>query len=242
MKELEPSGGALSPKRLVMPRAPWAYVLGGVGIIFGFLVTWIPLWIGLGILELVLSGARGGTVPIHSIHVVWRYTLFLVTLGVAVWVAISAWHSMANALVQKRSRTVAGLEATAGALAAVLVILAAGECARVMSWLYGFDGQDTKDPLRTSANASARLTRDASFPLTGFWQTSCGNGVGFAIEREAPWLPLYRFEACGSFGCGYIEDSTIVRDYNFRVIDRDAIVFWIRSGDPRNRPVYHRCG
>ena len=43
----------------------------------------------------------------------------------------------------------------------------------------------------TSSNASVSVSRDTSFPLTGFWQPSCDKeDVGIAIERESRWHDL----------------------------------------------------
>jgi hypothetical protein len=220
-----------------------SHVIRGVIIILGVWIAWYPATAVFFIVDLLLTGARGGAVPVHAIHVIYRYGLWILTLGFIATLPIAFWRATATALAKKRGPLITKLGASACALAVVLVFAATGEFVVVMSWLYGFaDPYDSHDQSRTSSNASTSVSREPSFPLTGFWQPSCDKeDVGIAIERESRWLKLYRFEFCGPLGCQFRSESTIVGDPEYRVIDFNTIEFEASTAI-RYTTIYHRCG
>jgi hypothetical protein len=220
----------------------WKYIFLGMAIIFGFWLTWYPLFIILMVIDLFVTGALGGGVPLHDIHVLWRYTSYLVSVGVTVAIPILIWAGATKATVADGAFLKSKVGATVYALAATIILCAAGEFAHVMSWFNSLDSQDSHDPRRTSTNAATRLERHSSLPLIGFWQTTCDpNGPGITIERETRWLTLYRFDFCSVHGCGLRSYSKIVSDPEFRVIDLNTIEFE-PSAVQRYRTIYHRCG
>ena len=220
----------------------WKYILWGVAIILGFWLTWNPLQMILEVIDFFKTGALGGGVPVHDIHVLWRNTLYVVAVCVTVTVPVLIWRGATKAAVADGVFLRSKVGATVYALAAAIIFAVAGEYAHVMSWLYTTDLQDPHDPHLTSANAATRLERDPSLPLIGFWQTTCDpNGAGIAIERETRWLKLYRLEFCWVRGCGLRGHSKIVGDPEFRIIDLNTIEFEA-SAALRYPAIYHRCG
>jgi hypothetical protein len=220
----------------------WKYVFVGVAIIFGFWMTWHPLWMLLGIIDFFKTGALGGGVPLQSIHDTWRDMLYLIAAGVTVTMSVLAWRGATRAKVVDGAFLNSKVGATVYAVAAAIILGTAGEVAHVMSWLYTLDPQDTHDRRLASYNAATRLERDPSLPLIGFWQTKCeSHGGGIAIQRETRWLKLYRLDFCSDFGCGLRNYSKIVDDPAFRVIDPNTIEFEPSSANIE-RMIYHRCG
>jgi hypothetical protein len=219
------------PLRKALPR----YLIGGAAIIIGFWFAWFPVSFLLILIDFLLTGARGGAVPQHAIHLLWRATLCLLTYGCAFWASIGIWRSVATAL--ETHAPVARAGATVCALAALIIILSVGESASIASWRYSLDMSDTYDSKRTSANASLSLKPSARFPLTGFWKQQCDEEVGIAIEKESRWLKTYHVENCGISRCGFWKVSSIVHDPQYRVIDQNTI----EIEDMAKPTVYHRC-
>jgi hypothetical protein len=186
-----------------------------------------------------MSGARGGWVPEHAIHMAWRAALRVLIIACCITLPMGIWRSVYRDVRHRKPEIIAKLEASVGALAALLIFAFVGELTLIMSWRYDGDISDAYDPLRTSMNASVRLKRNNAFPLTGFWQTSCGNGVGVAIERESPFLRTYRLEDCGTEGCGPHGGGSkvygsIKEGPSFRVVEQNTIQL--------ETTLYHRCG
>jgi hypothetical protein len=231
------------------PRALWKLIVAGIAIIVGFWITWFPLRMFLVFTDfLFISGALGGGYPYQIIHDVWRVALYLVVLFTMAFVSISVWKSVEKALAARWTQNSARISATVCALATALLFAGAGEAARVMTWIYSNDILDTYDPHRTSLNAAKRIKPDPSFPLTGFWQTSCDSDGGISIERESRLLRLYRIEECSKFACNLGDDSKIVGDPKYRIVDSNTIeyhlpenAYTIVSGTRVNTLTYHRC-
>ena len=151
-----------------------SHVVRGVIIILGAWIAWYPATAVFFIVDLLLTGAGGGAVPVHAIHVMYRTGLWILTFGLIATLPIAFWRATATALAVKRGPLISKLGTSACALAVVPVFAATGEFVVVMSWVYGFgDPYDSHDQSRTSSNASASVSHDPSFPPTGFWQPSC---------------------------------------------------------------------
>jgi hypothetical protein len=223
------------PDNLPLTTALLRCIIGGLAIIVGFWVAWFPLSILLTLIDFLMTGAQGGAVPQHAIHLLWRATLYLLMYGCAFWAFIGIWRSVATTL--ETHTFVARAGATVCALAALIIILSVGELTSIASWRYDLDISDTYDSQRTSENASLSLKPSARFPLTGFWKQQCDQEVGVAIEEESRWLKSYRIELCGTSRCGFWKVSSVVHDPQYRVIDHDTIEF----EDLAKPTLYHRC-
>jgi hypothetical protein len=99
---------------------------------------------------------------------------------------------------------------------------------------------DTHDSLRNSADASQSLSRDPSYPLTGFWKGSCAEDFGLLIESTKE-TGTYSVSFCGPGGCfkpgTYRPNTTISGDPMYRVLDKDAIEVQGKDGFSK----YIRC-
>jgi hypothetical protein len=225
------------PDHLPLTKALPRYLVGSLAIIVAFWCAWFPVFMLLVLIDLVVTGDRGGATPDHAIHLLWRGALYLLIYGCAFWASIGVWRSVATVLGKTRTPAVARAGATIFALVAMLIILSAGELASIASWRYGLDISDTYDSKRTSDNASLSLKPTSKFPFTGFWKQDCDLEVGVAIEKESRWLNSYHFENCGTSGCGFWKVSSIVNDPQYRVIDQNTIEF----EDMAKPTLYHRC-
>jgi hypothetical protein len=224
------------PDNLSLAKALPRYLIGSLAIIVGFWFAWFPVFMLLVLIDLLMTGDRGGATD-HAIHLLWRGTLYLLIYGCAFWASIGVWRSVATLLGKTRTPAVARVVATAFSLVAMIIILSVGELASIASWRYGLDISDTYDAQRTSDNASLSLKPSARFPLAGFWKQQCDQDVGISIERESRWLNSYHFENCGSSGCGFRGVSSIVDDREYRVVDQNTIEF----EDMAKPTLYHRC-
>src|ERR1700689_800103 len=91
----------------------------GVIIILGVWIAWYPAAAVFFIVDLLLTGARGGAVPVHAIHVMYRYGLWILTLGFIAILPIAFWRATAAALAMKQGPLISKLGASACALAVV---------------------------------------------------------------------------------------------------------------------------
>jgi hypothetical protein len=210
-------------------------------VILGLWVAWRPVGGVVVIGGFLFNGSQGGDSE-HGIHMLWRGVQYLFIFGCISTIPIGIWRSTAKRLAPKHSTAIARLAATVCALLAVLTFAGVGEFTLAMGRLHDLDMRDVHDSSRTSKNAAASLDRSADFPLTGFWQSKCGDDVGIAIERESRWLKVYRLEDCGILHCGRARSTTtIYNDPNYRVVDPNTIEL-NASAEPRYRSIIHRCG
>ena len=151
----------LWPDNLPLTKALPRYLIGGAAIIIGFWFAWFPVSFLLTLIDFLMTGARGGAVPDHAIHLLWRATLYLLIYAGATWTSIGIWRSVATVLGKTRPPAVARAGATVCALGTLIIILSVGELTSIASWRYDVDISDTYDSKRTSENASLSLKPSA---------------------------------------------------------------------------------
>jgi hypothetical protein len=156
-------------------------------------------------------------------------TLIVVGVGYLVLVSVGIWRSAGRYAGPK-----VWLWASRGIVIAVVALNVSLLVGGTMQL-----GRDTNDPGKTSCNIQDSLKPTADYPFVGFWERSCSDGFGLAIDAQKDGF--YSVSFCGPGGCfkpgTYRPNTRLAGDSNYKILDTDTIEVLGSDGFSR----YVRC-